>query len=260
MEIIYLSDSVSIKKISETPTEGQFEIDGLYGGYGLTIGNALRRVLLSSLPGAAVTQYKIKGINHEFSTIPNIKEDMVELGLNLKKIRFRAHTDEPQTLTIRVKGERVVTAKDIEPNSQMEVMNPDIMIATLTSKGAELEMELKVERGLGYVPVEARKLEKLPIGTISLDAFFSPVIKVNFTIENMRVGDRTDYNKLKLGIKTDSAISPSAALRKASNILKDHFDKVSSIEVMTAEVAEEVPAKKKKAKKQAKKAVQNKKK
>ncbi|TSC96963.1 MAG: DNA-directed RNA polymerase subunit alpha [Parcubacteria group bacterium Athens1014_26] len=231
MEFIYLSESVNIRKISEDNTDGIFEVEGLYGGYGLTVGNALRRVLLSSLPGAVITQIKVKGINHEFSTLPNIVEDIVEIGLNLKKVRFKIHTDEAQTLTLKVKGEKEVTAKDIELNAQAEVITPDIHIATLTSKNADLEIELKVEKGLGYVPVEARKLEKLPIGTISLDAFFSPVTRVNFSVENMRVGDRTDYNKLRIEIKTDGSITPSAAIHKAGNILKDHFEKISKIEI-----------------------------
>lgn len=245
MEFAYLSDSVNLKKISETDTEGLFEIEGLYSGYGLTIGNAIRRALLSSLPGAAVTQYKIKGANHEFVTVPNVVEDAVEIGLNLKKIRFRIHTDEPQTLTVRAKGDGKVTAADIETSSEVELLTPDILIATLTSKNAELEIELRVEKGLGYVPVEARKFEKLPIGTVALDAFFSPVTRVNFSIENMRVGDRTDYNRLILGIQTDGTVTPSAALHKTSNILKDHFEKISSIEVRIAEevVAADKPKK-----------------
>ena len=151
MEIIYLSDSVGIKKISETPTEGQFEIEGLYGGYGLTIGNALRRVLLSSLPGAAITQYKIKGVSHEFSTIPNIKEDAVELGLNLKKIRFRAHTDEPQILTIRVKGERVVTAKDIEL--------PTLTISNNQPYGEQLNSGTSDQAPSMFVELEIQRVE-----------------------------------------------------------------------------------------------------
>lgn len=249
MQFAYLSESVTIKKVSETNTEGVFEIEGLYSGYGITVGNALRRVLFSSLPGAAVTQFKIKGVQHSFSTVQHISEDIVEVGLNLKKLRFRVHTDEPQTLTIKVKGEQVVTAGDIELNSEVEVINPDAHIATLTDKSAELEMDLRVERGLGFVPVEARKSEKLPIGTIALDTSFSPVIKANFSVENMRVGDRTDYNRLIISVTTDGSITPSAALHKASNILKDHFDKISNIEVKAAEVAEpkEPKAPKKKA-------------
>ncbi len=252
MQFAYLSESVTIKKVSETNTDGVFEVEGLYSGYGITVGNALRRVLFSSLPGAAVTQFKIKGVQHSFSTVQNVAEDVVEIGLNLKKLRFRVHTDEPQTLTLKVKGERVVTAADIELNSEVEVMNPDANIATLTDKSAELEMELRVERGLGFVPVEARKSEKLPIGTVALDASFSPVVKANFAVENMRVGDRTDYNRLIVSVTTDGSITPSAALHKASNILKDHFDKISNIEVKAVEASapeEDKPAKKKATKK-----------
>ncbi len=251
MQFAYLSESVTIKKVSETDTEGRFEIEGLYTGYGITMGNALRRVLFSSLPGAAVTQFKIKGVQHEFSTIPNVIEDVVEIGLNLKKVRFRAHTDEPQTLTLKVKGERAVTAADIESNAEVEVINPGAHIANLSSKSAELEMELTVERGLGYVPVEARKSDKLPIGTMAIDASFSPVVKANFSVENMRVGDRTDYNRLIITLATDGSITPSSALHKAANILKDHFDKVSSVEVKEVEEKEPAAPKKPAAKKKA---------
>lgn len=232
MEYAHLSETVKIKRISETDREGVFEIEGLYTGYGLTLGNALRRALLSSLPGAAITQVKIKGVEHEFSTLPGVTEDLVQVSLNLKQIRFRFYASEPQVLTLKVKGEKKVTAESIETNAQVQVVNPDSPIATLTSKNAELDMELTVEKGLGYVPVEARKIEKLPIKTIALDAIFTPIVKVNFIVENMRVGDRTDYNRLKISLETDGTITPSSALRKASNILRDHFDKVSAIEVM----------------------------
>lgn len=247
MEFTYLSESVSIKKVSETITDGVFEIEGLYNGYGLTLGNALRRALFSSLPGAAITQVKIKGVDHEFSTIPNVLEDIVEICLNLKKIRFRILVDELQTLTLKIKGEKEVLAGDIKTGSQIEIISPDIHIATLSSKSAEIDMELVVEKGLGYVPVEVRKFEKLPVGTIALDSLFSPVVKVNFSVENMRVGDRTDYNKLKLEIRTDGSITPSSALHKAGNILKDHFDKIAKVEVMeiaSTKTKEEVKEKK----------------
>ncbi len=237
MEYQYLSETVGVKKVSENDREGVFEVEGLYAGYGLTIGNALRRVLLSSLPGAAITQFKIKGVNHEFSTVEGISEDVVEIGLNLKKIRFRIHTDEPQVLTIKAKGEHAITAADIETNANVELITPDIHIATLTAKHADLEMEVTVEKGLGYSPVESRKNDKLPIGVIALDALFSPVVKVNFTVENMRVGERADYNKLRLVVDTDGSITPSAALRKASNILQDHFVKISGVEVKEVEAA-----------------------
>ncbi len=238
MEWLQLSETVKIKKISESRKDGVFEIEGLYTGYGLTMGNALRRTLLSSLPGAAITQAKINGVDHEFSTIDGIKEDMLELVLNLKKIRFSFHAEEPQVLTLKVKGEKKVTAGDIKGNAQVEIVNPDIHIATLTTKNSELDMELTVEKGLGYVPVEARKLGKLPIKTIALDAAFAPVIRVNFTVENMRLGERTDYNRLRLIIETDGSISPSSALRKACRILADYIEKISLIEV--AKIEEEL--------------------
>lgn len=231
MEYTFLSKNVVIKKLNETSSKGQFEISGLYTGYGITIGNALRRVLLSSLPGAAITQVKIKGVKHEFSTIDGILEDVVEITLNLKKVRFAFNADEPQTLTLKKKGEGKVTAGDIKGNAQVWVVNPDQHIATITSKDTELEMELVVEKGLGYWPVESRKQEKISIGTIAVDAIFTPVVNVNFEVENMRVGDRTDYNRLILTIETDGTISPSRALHKAANILKDHLEIISGVEI-----------------------------
>jgi len=236
MEFAYLSKTVVIKTVSEDANRGVFEIEGLFAGYGLTVGNALRRTLLSSLPGAAVTEIKIKNVSHEFSTLPGIKEDIIAVSLNFKKLRFRLHTDEPQVLALRVKGEKIVTAALIKTNTEVEIVNPEEIVAHLTTKDAELDVEIKVERGLGYSPVESRKTEgRLPIGMIAIDAIFTPVIKTNYTIENMRVGDRTDYNRLRLEIETDGTVSPSAALHKAANILKDHFEKVSTISVQTFE-------------------------
>ena len=237
MEYTRFSEAVKVKRISENDREGIFEIEGLYTGYGLTLGNALRRTLLSSLPGAAITQVKIKGVEHEFSTIPGVMEDVVQISLNLKRIRFKFFAGEPQVLSLKVKGEKSVTAASIEINSQVQVVNSDAHIATLTSKSAELDMELTVEKGLGYVPVDSRKVEKLPIKTIALDAIFTPIHKVNFVVENMRVGDRTDFNRLKISLETDGTITPSSALHKAANILRDHFDKVSAIEVIGEEAA-----------------------
>lgn len=231
MEYTFLSKNVSIKKVSEAKSKGEFEITGLYTGYGITLGNALRRTLLSSIPGAAITQVKIKGVKHEFSTIPDILEDVVEITLNLKKVRFAFSADEPQILTLKKKGEGKVTAADIKGNAQAEVVSPDAHIATITSKGGELDMEITIEKGLGYSPVESRKQEKLSIGTIAVDAIFTPVTNVNFEVENMRVGDRTDFNRLRLTIETDGTLSPSHALHKAANILKDHIDVISNVEV-----------------------------
>lgn len=245
MEYTYLSSTVSVKTVSEDAKNGVFEVEGLFAGYGLTMGNAIRRALLSSLPGAAVTEVKIKNVPHEFSTLPGLKEDIVELALNFKKLRFRLHVDEPQVLALKVKGERGVTGGDIELNSNVELVNPDEVLATLTAKDAELDMEVRVERGLGYVTVEGRKSEgRLAIGTIAVDAIFTPVTRVNYTVEDMRVGDRTDYNRLRLEITTDGTISPSSALHKATNILKDHFEKVATVAVQDFEVEKSVkPAK-----------------
>lgn len=222
-----LSETVKIKKISDDGETGVFHIEGLYAGFGLTLGNALRRALFSSLPGAAITQVKIKGVKHEFTTLPGVREDMVELTSNFKKVRFKFFADEPQILTLKVKGEKEVKAGDIKTNPQVEIVNPEFHLATLTDKKAELEIEFTVEKGLGYSPVAERKLERLPIGTIVIDAIFSPITKVNCSVENMRVGERTDFNRLKVEIETNGSISPSHALQETANVLKDHFDKIS---------------------------------
>jgi len=247
MEYAHLSNTASIKTISEDEYKGVFEIEGLYAGYGLTIGNALRRALLSSLPGAAVTQIKVKNVSHEFSTLPGIKEDMVELSLNFKKVRFNMHSDEPKILILKAKGQGEVVAGDIKSDAEVEIVTLDAHLATLTSKDAELDIEITVERGLGYSAIESRKSDKLPVGVIAIDAHFSPVTQVNFSVEDMRVGDRTDYNRVNLSIETDGSITPSSALHKASVILADHFTRVGAVEVK--EKAEKESAPKKKAKK-----------
>ncbi|MEX2033050.1 MAG: DNA-directed RNA polymerase subunit alpha [Candidatus Colwellbacteria bacterium] len=231
MNYTYLSGSVKAVKVKEDEKVGVFDIEGLYRGYGVTVGNALRRVLFSSLPGAAITRFRVKGAGHEFTTIPGVVEDMVEVGLNLKQVRFQFYADEPQVLSLKVKGEKKVTAGDIKGNAQVEIQNRDLHIATMGSKTAELDMEFTVEKGLGYEPVETQKKERLPIGMIAIDAIYSPVVNVNFRVENMRVGERTDYDKVRLEIETDGTISPSSALHKAVNILADHFKKIGEIEV-----------------------------
>jgi len=200
-----------------------FEIEGLYPGYGVTLGNALRRVLLSSLSGAAVTGVKIKGVHHEFSTIPHVMEDVVEIILNLRQIRFKMHGEESVKLFLNAKGEKIIKAGDIKASSDVEIINKDAVIASLTDKKAELEIEIEVEPGFGFVPVESRKKEKLEIGLIAIDAAFSPLRRVNFEVENMRVGDRTDFNRLRLDIETDGSVSPEEAFGKASEILVDQF-------------------------------------
>lgn len=206
-----------------------FEILELYPGYGVTVGNALRRVLYSSLPGAAITKIKIKGAPHEFSTLPGVLEDVLEIILNLKGVYFKLHGDEEQVATIKIKGAHKVIAKDIETPSQLEVINKDVHIATLTSKDANLEIELRIEPGLGFIPVENQKKERVEIGTIATDAIYTPVRKVNFEVENMRVGDRTDYDKLILEVVTNGAISPEEALERAAELLIQHFEIVGTL-------------------------------
>ncbi len=227
---------------SHQGNHGVFEIDALSPGYGQTLGNGLRRVLLSSLPGAAITSIKIAGVDHEFSTIPNVYENVVDILLNLKQVRVALHTDEPQLMRLSAKGERRVTAALIKAPSQVTVVNPDCHIATLTDKKAEIDIEMTVERGMGYVPVSDRHEKgKVPIGTIALDAIFAPVRKVNYSVEDMRVGDRTDYNKLRIEIETDGTITPADALVEAAKILAAQFGALTEVEVVaiTAEAAGE---------------------
>ncbi len=224
---IYLPKAPKLVK-TISPSRAVFEIEELYPGFGLTIGNALRRAILSSLPGAAITSVKIKDVNHEFSTIPGVLEDVVEIILNLKQIRFKIHSAELPTVTLKVKGEKEVTAKDIKLSSQVEIMNPNAHIATLTSKNASLEMDLKIEKGLGYSGVESRKTEKQEVGGIAVDAIFTPIKMINYEVEDMRVGDKTNYNRLRLDIETDGTITPQEALTDASNILIDHYKIIAS--------------------------------
>jgi len=211
------------KVISKKDNSATFEIEALYPGYGITIANSLRRVLLSSLPGAAITQIKIKGVQHEYSTIPGVTEDVITIIMNLKKLRFKVHSEEPVKASLKIKGEKAVKGSDIKIPSQAELMNESAHIATLNSKSASLEMEVQIEKGIGYEPVESRKKDKLEIGAIPIDAIFTPVERVNYRVENMRVGDRTDFDKVSLDVKTDGTITPEYALFEASKILVDHF-------------------------------------
>jgi len=211
------------KIIKKEQNKAIFEIEALYPGYGVTIGNSLRRVLLSSLEGAAITKVRIKDVPHEFSTIPGVLEDVIFITLNLKKIRFKMYSPEPQIGRLVVKGEREVKAGDFKLPPQVEVVNKDLHIATLTDKKASLDMEVQIEKGIGYEPLERRKKEKLEIGTISLDAIYTPIKNVAFRVENMRVGERTDYDRLVLEIETDGTLSPEEAFSEACKILVSHF-------------------------------------
>lgn len=207
------------KPVREEGFMGVYEVEGLYPGYGHTLGNSLRRIILSSLPGAAITQVKIDGVSHEFSTLDGVKEDVISLILNLKKVRFKVTSDEPQTAKLSVKGGQKVTAKDITAGGQVEVLNPDQYICEVTDKNASLEIEMKIEIGLGYLPKEAIQKEKVEIGMIALDAAFTPIRRVNYEVETMRVGDRTDYNRLKITIETDGTLSPRTALENAIEVM-----------------------------------------
>ncbi len=211
------------KVVFEEGNKAVLEIEGLYPGYGQTIGNSLRRVLLSSLKGAVLTSVKIEGVGHEFSTLEGVMEDTVDLILNLKQMRFQLHEEGPFTITLSVSGEKEVTGKDFKTPSQVEVVTRDTHIATLTSKKAKLELEAVVESGLGYVPVEVRSKDKVEVGTIALDAAFSPVRHVNYEVENMRVGDRTDYNRVRMHIETDGSQTPREAFGRAAQILVEQF-------------------------------------
>jgi len=212
------------KVIQKKKNQVVFEVEGLYPGYGVTIGNALRRVLLSSLQGAAVTEVKIKGVPHEFSTIPGVLEDTIMILLNIKNLRFKIFEGESQKVQLKVKGDGEVKGSDFKCPSQIKLVNPDLHIATITDKKTELDIEIQVEKGIGYVPKDQIKIKKAEIGAIAVDAIFTPIRNVNFQIENMRVGDRTDFDKLSLEIETDGTITPEEAFFEACNILIKHFN------------------------------------
>ncbi len=210
---------------SESLTEsyGKFVAEPFERGYGVTIGNSLRRVLLSSLEGAAVTTVKVDGVSHEFGSIPGVVEDMTEIVLNIKKLVLRSHTRAPKTLRIEVDEKRAITGKDIITDDTVEVINPELHIATLT-KNAPFRMELEVQKGRGYVPADRNKKEGQPIGMIAIDSIFTPVSKVNFHVEDTRVGQMTDYDKLIIEVWTNGSISPKDAILYGSNILQRHLD------------------------------------
>ncbi len=231
-----------LKVVSEKGNIGVFEVGPLYPGYGMTIGNAIRRVLLSSLSGAAITSIKIKGVDHEFSAMEGVQEDVLEIIRNLKQVRFKVFSDEPVKLTISKSGEGEVTAKDIKATSDVEIANEDQVIATVTKKGMKFEVELEVENGIGFVPVEMRRKDKLAVGVIAIDAVFNPVKRSNYTVDNIRVGQRTDYNKIVMTVETDGTITPHNALLQAIDLLLDHLNVIvgnKAVEKVEEEVVEE---------------------
>jgi len=200
--------------VSEEGVQGVYEIDALYPGYGHTLGNSLRRIILSSLPGASITQVKIEGVPHEFATVDGMRETVMELLLNLKRVHFVLHGDEPQTISLSAKGNGEIKASNFKLPSQVEIKNPDQHLADLSGKSV-LELEATIERGLGYVAREVLTKDKVDIGTIALDATFTPIRRVNYEVENMRVGDRTDFNRLRILIETNGTVAPREALEQS---------------------------------------------
>jgi len=225
------------RAVSEADAIGIYEIDNLYPGYGHTLGNSLRRIILSSLPGAAITQVKIEGVQHEFSALTGVKEDILTLVLNLKRVRLAMHSEAPLLMALRHKGRGVVTAGDIKPPSQIEILNPEQYLAELTAPGAALDIEMLVERGLGYVPREVHQKNKVDIGTIALDAVFTPIRRANYEVENMRVGDRTDYNRLRLFIETDGSLTPRQALERSVEVMVHQLKAIIGFQEQPTEAA-----------------------
>lgn len=228
METISLPTKIEYKP-GNRPNESIVTIEPLYPGFGHTIGVALRRVLLSSLEGGAIVAVKIKGVQHEFSTLPYVKEDVVDIILNLKRMRFKVYSDETVKLSLKVRGEKDVTASDIENTSDAEVANPEAFICSLTNKNAQLEMELFVKKGRGYFPTEAREKEKLEIGTIAVDSLFTPIRNVGLHVENVRVGQMTNYNKVIMNIETDGSINAEEAIKQATGMLVGQFSSLLNL-------------------------------
>ncbi len=228
MESLLLPTKIQFKR-GERPNEGALVVEPCTPGYGTTLGNALRRVMLSSLPGAAVTAVKMRGVDHEFSTVPHVKEDMLEIILNLKGLRMKLFAQEPVKLSLSAKGEGPVTAAQFEKNADVEIVNSDLVLATLTDKNATMEMEITVSPGRGYRSTEERQKEKLDLGVIGIDALYSPVLNVSYQVEATRVGEKTDYDKLTLRIETDGTLDPLDACNQAVDILLDHMNLLKNL-------------------------------
>jgi len=223
--------------VEEKDNKGIFEIDGLFPGYGHTLGNSLRRIILSSLPGAAITHVKIDGVEHEFSAMDGVKEDVVTMILNLRRVRLNLHSEEPMTISLKKKGIGAITAADFDVPTQVDILSKDQHIAEITNKSTELNIEMTVERGMGYVPREVHQKEKVEIGTIALDTVFTPIRRANYEVENMRVGDRTDYNRLRITIETDGTYTAKEALEKSIEIMIHQLKAVIGFQEDHAETA-----------------------
>lgn len=227
MDYILLPSTIDFKDTGKLNT-ADLIITPCHQGYGTTIGNSLRRVLLSSIEGAAVEAVKIDGVQHEFSAIEGVMEDVIELSQNLKQLAIISHSETPVTLSLTKKGKGIVKASDFEKNSDIEIVNPDLTIATITDDKKELSLEIIIGKGLGYVPVSEKESKNLDLGTILIDSFYSPVKDVGYKVENTRVGDITDYEKVTLTIETNGTITPKETVERATKILMDHFSLVLS--------------------------------
>ncbi|MFA5841041.1 MAG: DNA-directed RNA polymerase subunit alpha [Candidatus Paceibacterota bacterium] len=221
--------------VLEEGNKGVFEIDGLYPGYGHTLGNSLRRIILSSLPGASITSIKIDGVSHEFQTMDGIKEDVIVMILNLKKTRFKMLSDEPQTVTLSIKGPKEVLASDIKTGGQVEILNPELHIVEVTGK-VNLNIEMKIEKGLGFISKEAFQKEKVDVGTIAVDAIFSPIRRVAYEVENMRVGDKTNHNRLRISIETDGTLTAREAMTRSIEIMINQLKAIIDFKDVEEEV------------------------
>ena len=221
--------------VLEDGNKGVFEIDGLSPGYGHTLGNSLRRIILSSLPGASVTSIKIEGVSHEFQTVEGIKEDVIVMILNLKKLRFKMISDETQVVSLSIKGPKEVLASDIKTGGQVEILNPDLHIAEVTGK-VNLNIEMTIEKGLGFIPKELVQKDKVDVGTISVDAIFTPIRRVAYEVENMRVGDNTNHNRLRISIETDGTLTPKDALSKSIEIMINQLKAIVDIKEPEEEI------------------------
>jgi DNA-directed RNA polymerase subunit alpha len=231
--------------VLEEGNKGVFEIDGLYPGYGHTLGNSLRRIILSSLPGASITSIKIDGVSHEFQTMDGIKEDVIVMILNLKKARFKMLSDEPQTVTLSIKGPKEILVGDIKTGGQVEILNPELHIAEVTGK-VNLNIEMKIEKGLGFIPKEIFQKEKVDVGTIAVDAIFTPIRRVAYEVENMRVGDKTNHNRLRISIETDGTLTPREAMTRSIEIMINQLKAIVDFKEPEVLIEVGIPTKKEK--------------
>ena len=231
--MLYDINLPEIKEVNTTGNNSTFEVEPLYPGYGMTLGNSMRRVLLSSLAGSAITGVKIEGASHEFTAVPGVREDVIEIILNLKQIRFANMHEDKVVVNLKKTGKGEVTAADIKTVAGVEIANPELVIANLDNSKSKIEIELQIEKGRGYVAVESRASEKLPVGMIAVDAIYTPIKRVRYNIENTRVGQMTNFDKLVLDVETDGTMTPAEAVAQAAEILVGHFQVLAGHDVVS---------------------------